>query len=186
MECLNIEIKAICKDQNKIREILISNNADFKGIDHQIDTYFKVNFGRLKLREGDIENHLIFYDRENVSGPKGSRVILFDYDQGSYLKEILLKSLGQLVVVEKKREIFYIHNVKFHLDSVENLGTFVEIEATDKDRDIGKEKLLEQCNHYLKLFDIKEEDLLADSYSDLLLSIDSYRNVILQLSDVYI
>ncbi len=169
MEHLNIEIKARCQDQNKIRDILMSKNADFKGIDHQIDTYFKVNFGRLKLREGNIENHLIFYDRENIANPKGSSVTLFDYDQGSSLKEILLKSLGQLVVVEKKREIFYIHNVKFHLDRVANLGTFVEIEATDKDRDIGKEKLLEQCNYFLKLFDIKEKDLIADSYSDLLL-----------------
>lgn len=186
MGYLNIEIKARCQDQNKIREILILNNADFKGIDHQIDTYFETNFGRLKLREGNIENHLIFYDRENITGPKQSNTILFDHDQKSSLKEILLKSLGQLIVVKKRREIFFIDNVKFHLDSIKDLGTFVEIEAIDKDGDIGKERLLEQCNHYLKIFDIKEGDLLADSYSDLLLSIDSYRNAILQLSDVYI
>lgn len=170
MEQLNIEIKARCSDQNKIRNILVSNNADFKGIDHQTDTYFKVNFGRLKLREGNIENHLIFYDRENIANPKQSNTILFDYDSKSSLKEILLKSLGKLVVVEKRREIFFIDNVKFHLDSLENIGTFVEIEAIDKDGKIGKEKLLEQCNHFLKLFDIKENDLLSDSYSDLLLS----------------
>ncbi len=170
MEQLNIEIKAKCQNHDKVREILVSNNADFKGIDYQTDTYFKVNFGRLKLREGDIENHLIFYDRENVLSPKQSNVILFDYDQGSSLKEILSKSLGELVTVKKKREIFFINNIKFHLDTLENLGTFVEIEAIDKDMDIGKEKLLEQCNHFVKLFGIEEKDLIADSYSDILLA----------------
>lgn len=62
---LNIEIKAKSNNQDAIREILKSKNADVKGIDHQIDTYFNVNFGRLKLREGNIENHLIHYQRED-------------------------------------------------------------------------------------------------------------------------
>lgn len=169
MKHLNIEIKARCQDQDRIRAILVSNNADFKGIDNQIDTYFKVNFGRLKLREGDIENQLIFYDRKDMIGPKKSDVILFGHYPRSLLKEILLKSLGELIVVEKKREIFFIDNVKFHLDKVEDLGTFIEIEAIDKNGNIGKEKLLEQCNRFLELFGIEEKDLIADSYSDMLL-----------------
>jgi len=65
MTILNIEIKAKSNNQDKIRELLKSKHADFKGVDHQIDTYFKVNFGRLKLREGNIENNLIHYNREN-------------------------------------------------------------------------------------------------------------------------
>jgi len=65
MKHLNIEIKAKCNDQEKIRSVLKSRNADFKGTDHQIDTYFKVNNGRLKLREGNIENFLVFYERED-------------------------------------------------------------------------------------------------------------------------
>ena len=65
MAHVNIEIKAKSDNQTMIREILTSKNADFKGIDHQIDTYFNVNFGRLKLREGNIENHLIHYQRED-------------------------------------------------------------------------------------------------------------------------
>lgn len=59
MAHVNIEIKAKSNNQDKIRNILKSNNAEFKGIDHQIDTYFKAIIGRLKLREGEIENHLI-------------------------------------------------------------------------------------------------------------------------------
>ncbi len=65
MPHINIEIKAKSNNQDMIRKILQSKNADFKGVDHQIDTYFKVNVGRLKLREGNIENSLIHYQREN-------------------------------------------------------------------------------------------------------------------------
>ena len=83
MEQINIEIKAKSNNQDMIREILKSKNSDFKGIDHQIDTYFKVNFGRLKLREGQIENYLIYYDRENKEGPKQSNVTLFKSDPES-------------------------------------------------------------------------------------------------------
>src|SRR3989344_4936320 len=98
MSHLNVEIKASCKDQDKIRDILKGMNADFKGLDHQIDTYFKVNVGRLKLREGNIENFLVFYNREDKSGPKESNVTLFKYDPKSNLKEMLLNSMGVLVV----------------------------------------------------------------------------------------
>ncbi|MBU0661014.1 class IV adenylate cyclase [Patescibacteria group bacterium] len=166
---LNIEIKAKSNNQEAIRDILKSKNADFKGVDHQIDTYFKVNNGRLKLREGNIENKLIHYQRENKEGPKQSDVTLYNFVPNSSLKDILTKSLGILTIVDKKREIYFIDNVKFHIDVVEDLGTFVEIEAIDKDGSIGKEKLLEQCNFYLNLFEICEEDLISLSYSDLLL-----------------
>ncbi|MFH1608641.1 MAG: class IV adenylate cyclase [Patescibacteria group bacterium] len=165
----NIEIKAKCSDFKKIRKILISQKADFKGIDHQIDTYFKINNGRLKLREGNIENDLIFYNRENKKGPKKSEVILLKNNPKSSLKKILEASLGKLIVVDKHREIFFIKNVKFHLDKVKNLGTFVEIEAIDKKGNFSEKKLLEQCNFYLKLFRISKKDLVNNSYSDLLI-----------------
>jgi len=169
MSHLNIEIKAKSLELDRIRDILKSNNADFKGIDHQIDTYFKVNSGRLKLREGNIENHLIYYEREDKSGPKKSLVVLYKYNPDQSLKEILTRSLGVLAVVNKLREIYFIDNVKFHLDNVKGLGYFVEIEAIDEDGSIGSEKLHEQCKHYLKLLNISKEDLLENSYSDLVL-----------------
>ncbi len=165
----NIEIKAKSNNQDFIREILKSRNADFKGVDHQIDTYFKVNNGRLKLREGKIENQLIHYLRENKKGPKQSDFTLFKSDPKSSLKEVLTKALGVLVVVDKKREIYFIDNVKFHIDIVKDLGTFVEIEAIDNDGTIGKDKLLKQCQFFLELFEISQEDLISVSYSDLLL-----------------
>lgn len=162
-------MKARCSDHPRIRKILQTLGAEFKGVDHQTDTYFNVPAGRLKLREGTIENNLIYYRRENKEGPKQSDVVLFKSDPHSSLKEVLSASLGALVVVDKHREIYFIENVKFHLDDVEGLGTFVEIEAIDKDGAIGKERLLEQCVAFMKLFDIPEHDLISVSYSDLLL-----------------
>jgi adenylate cyclase, class 2 len=168
MRHLSIEIKARCSDHKKIRDFLMSHHADFKGMDHQIDTYFRVNNGRLKLREGNIENYLVFYEREDKEGPKQSKIILFASNPRSSLKEILTRTMGVLVVVDKDREIYFIENIKFHIDTVKDLGTFMEIEAIDNG--IGKEKLLEQCNKYLSLFGIDESDLVPMSYSDLLLN----------------
>lgn len=166
---LNIEIKSRADDHNFIREILKSHRAELKGIDYQTDTYFKVNFGRLKLREGTIENSLVHYDREDKEEPKQSVVTFYNSANKNALKNILTKALGILIIVSKTREIYFIENVKFHLDKVEGLGSFVEIEAIDSEGKIGKEKLLKQCNYYLDLLKIKKEDLVAKSYSDLLL-----------------
>ncbi len=152
-----------------MREYLKANNADFKGVDHQIDTYFNVPNGRLKLREGEIENFLVHYERPDQEGPKQSKVTLYASQPGSTLKEALTNALGVLVVVDKKREIYFIENVKFHVDVVENLGTFMEIEAIDKDGSIGEDRLNEQCNTCLKEMGIKDKDLISVSYSDLLL-----------------
>src|SRR3989344_8530159 len=127
MSQLNIEIKAKCHDPGKLRGMLKSQNPDFKGTDHQIDTYFNVLHGRLKLREGKIENSLIHYDREDKKGPKKAKVTLFEVKPESSIKELLTNALGILTVVDKKREIYFIKNVKFHIDEVDGLGTFVEI-----------------------------------------------------------
>jgi len=165
---INIEIKARCSDQDRIRNVLKSRHAEFRGEDHQIDTYFKVQRGRLKLREGNIEKALIYYEREDAQGPKKSEVILYK-DPSPSLKDILAKSMGIFVVVDKQREIYFIENVKFHIDTVQGLGSFVEIEAVDKDGSIEESRLLEQCRYYLAHLAISEEDQVAESYSDLLL-----------------
>jgi adenylate cyclase, class 2 len=164
---LNIEIKARCADPGRIRTLLQELAADFKGEDHQIDTYFNVPEGRLKLREGNIENALIHYRRADQVGPKRSEVTLYRTSPGAVLKEVLTAALGVRKVVDKKREIYFIGNVKFHIDSVKGLGSFVEIEAIDADGSLGEAKLREQCDYYLGLFDIREENLVEESYSDM-------------------
>lgn len=170
MPFLNVEIKAYCNDPAAIRSYLQKNNALYKGLDEQTDTYFNVTHGRLKLREGNIENNLIWYERANDLGPKNSHFHLVKIEDAPVLKEVLTKSIGRKVVVKKKREIYYIDNVKFHIDEVPGLGFFVEIEAGNVFADLPYEKLKEQCDFYIQEFDIKEEDFINVSYSDMLLA----------------
>lgn len=166
----NIEIKAQCSNPEFIKDWLKKNNGDFKGTDWQTDTYFNVSSGRLKLREGNIENALIYYERENTASPKLSKVELMQLPDGTeQLKKILTQSNGIKVVVKKKREIWFIDNVKFHLDEIDGLGSFVEIEAIDANGELGVEYIQQQCKEYMHYFNINDTDLLTHSYSDLLL-----------------
>ncbi len=171
MPILNVEIKARCIFPEKIRALLESRQTRFLGIDHQVDHYFRASNGRLKLREGNIENALIYYQREDQAGPKTSQVELYYPQNGNQLKTILERAIGTKVVVDKKRAIYFIDNVKFHLDQVEGLGSFVEIEAIDEKGTIGLDTLSKQCQYYLNLFEISPEHLLTQSYSDMLLNI---------------
>lgn len=168
MAHLNIEIKARCTEPQHIRRVLQQHNARFVGTDTQIDTYFKVPAGRLKLRQGTIENALIYYRRLDQSGPKQADVWLYPCPNGPAMKELLTAALGLRVEVIKRREIYFIENIKFHIDQVEGLGNFVEIEAIDSDLSIGTEKLRAQCQMFLDLFGIRRDDLLERSYSDML------------------
>jgi adenylate cyclase, class 2 len=166
-----VEIKARCSDPSFIRNYLLQNNAAVKGTDLQTDTYFHTANGRLKLRQGNIENALIYYNRENIASPKMSKVDLFKVPGNSdTLKELLAKAHGIKVIVEKKRDIYFIDNVKFHIDEVKQLGSFVEIEAIDEDGTLGEPHIRRQCNFYLAAFNIPQTDLLTHSYSDLLLN----------------
>jgi predicted adenylyl cyclase CyaB len=174
MSHLNIEIKARCNDPAAIRRILHERGADFMGLDHQIDTYFQVPRGRLKLREGDIENSLISYSREDQKGPKKSHVSLYPVKDGPAMRDLLSRALDILVVVDKQREIYFIDNVKFHIDAVKDLGSFVEIEAIDREGTLGESFLHMQCEKYTALFGIRDEDRVAESYSDLLNSHDHH------------
>ena len=169
MSYLNVEIKAKCTDASSIRNYLLSKAATFKGVDEQTDTYFVVANGRLKLREGNIENNLIYYERTNQPGPKNSHFYLIKVEDAKGLKEVLTKSNGVKIIVKKRREIYYIGNVKFHLDEVTGLGSFAEIEAGNMITGLSQEALKEQCDFYKKEFGIKEEDLIEVSYSDMLL-----------------
>ena len=178
MSFINVEIKArLAPDTDSdsteragfIRAYLLGHKAEFRGTDLQTDTYFNVPNGRLKLREGNIENNLIFYERANQAGPKNSFFKLVRVEDTAGLKEALEQSVGIKVVVKKKREIYYIGNIKFHLDEVPGLGAFVEIEAGNLLADLTKEQLKKQCDQYMGAFGIQPEDLVDVSYSDLLI-----------------
>jgi predicted adenylyl cyclase CyaB len=169
MSFINIEIKARTTQATTIRQFLLGNNAVYKGTDIQTDTYFHIPNGRLKLRQGNIENNLIWYQRTNQAAAKQSDFLLTPVEEPDSLKQVLTNALGIKVTVVKKREIYFINNVKFHLDELDQLGSFVEIEASNKNDDIPVEELRKQCHYYQQAFGIKEEDLLQYSYSDMLL-----------------
>lgn len=169
MNILNFEFKAQTEKLIELEQKLLELNPKFIGEDNQFDTYFNVSNGRLKLREGNIENSLIHYERENTADAKSSKILLYQHQPSQSLKDILVKTLGVKVVVDKLRKIYFIENVKFHFDKLADLGNFIEVEAIDKDGSIGIEKLKEQCEKYADFFGIKDEDYISESYSDLIL-----------------
>lgn len=171
MNIKTFEFKAKVDEIEKYENKLLTLNPKYQGLDHQIDTYFNVLYGRLKLREGNIENSLINYDRENIAGSKESQIILYKHSPDKALKEILKKQLGIKVVVDKKRKIYFIDNVKFHFDIVENLGTFLEVEAIDDKDEFTTEELKTQCDKYFNFLELTDENLVDKSYSDLILEL---------------
>jgi len=168
MRRTNVEIKARCRDLQAARDRLAAAGARLEGTDLQTDTYFRVPQGRLKLREGNIENALIFYRRPSQAAPKRSDVLLHPVAGGASLKAALAEALGVRVVVRKRREIYRLDNLKLHVDEVEELGTFVEIEAIDADGQVGVERLTAQCGEWMDRLGVREDDLVDRSYADLL------------------
>ncbi len=94
------------------------------------------------MRQGNIENTLIQYFRPNDKAAKQSDFKIMEVKDGEVLKEILTASLGVKIVVKKKREIYFIENVKFHLDEIDGLGTFVDIEASNKNHNLPVENCM--------------------------------------------
>ena len=171
MNILNFEFKARVSNLHELENKFLTLQPIFHGEDRQVDTYFNVKEGRLKLREGNIENALIYYERQNTSSAKQSNVILYKHQPGSSLKQILEKVNGIKVIVDKRRRIYFIGNVKFHFDMVNGLGTFVEVEAKDETGKTGIEKLEQQCLHYFQFFNLRDEDYVHCSYSDLIMDL---------------
>lgn len=167
MNIKNFEFKAKVDNIDHYEALLLKLNPVFKGTDHQIDTYFNVSKGRLKLREGNIENSLINYDRENTADSKLSDIILYQHEPNVALKNILTLQLGVKIIVDKKRKIYFIDNVKFHFDIVDGLGTFIEVEAIDSKNEFTVEQLKEQSNKYFYYFGLNKAQLIDKSYSDL-------------------
>jgi predicted adenylyl cyclase CyaB len=164
----NIEIKAKVTNLGSLRQVVTTLNCHYVGLDQQTDTYFCTNSGRMKIRESSLSGtYLILYFREDIEGPKSSKYQLIPINDVSEVKTLLTKMLGIQVVVKKNREIFLYDNIRIHLDEVEDLGTFMELEAVmDKEyNDKNKEEI--KVQHLLNTLGIKPEDLLSHSYREL-------------------
>src|SRR3972149_6808777 len=149
MKHVNFEFKARLRDESHVREVLRRLRARYAGLDHQVDTYFRVPRGRLKVREGRIENALIFYQRPNARRVRAAKIAMMELPAKSPTKRIPAAALGVRTVVEKRREIYFVGNVKIHLDRVRGLGKFVEVEAIS--RAGGLAQIRRQAREFQKL-----------------------------------
>jgi homotetrameric cytidine deaminase len=155
----NLEIKARDADPRRSLELALELGAEDRGEIAQRDTYFGHANGRLKLREqdpGDAE--LIQYRRADEAGPRVSDYRLVAVAEAEALREALDAALGTLVVVQKSRRLLVWEGVRIHLDEVEGLGSFLELEDTS-----GGDRL----DALRAKLDIQEP--IGGSYSDLLL-----------------
>ncbi|HUU13354.1 MAG TPA: class IV adenylate cyclase [Terriglobia bacterium] len=167
MKHVNYEFKARLRDENHVRAALKKQRARHIGNDHQIDTYFRVPRGRLKVREGRIENALIFYQRTDSPRPRRAQIEMMLLPRRNSMRSVLAASLGVLTAVDKRREIYLVGNVKIHLDRVRGLGKFIEVEAVSHSR--GLKKIRAQARRFQKLLGIPSSDILANSYADMVL-----------------
>jgi predicted adenylyl cyclase CyaB len=164
----NVEIKAVCRDLAAARRVAASLGARSQGSIHQVDTYFRVPLGRLKLRQATPgPDQLVFYHRPDDPQPKISEIQMVEVAHAEALCSLLAAALGVVVRVVKERELWLLDNVRIHLDTVEGLGTFVEFEVmvTQQHPEASCHARAEEL---LAAFGMTDEDLIAGSYADLL------------------
>lgn len=169
MQGINLEFKARMRDEKRVRAALESLRPRVAGTDHQIDTYFNTPTGRLKLRQGNIENSLIFYQRENSARVRPSKVLFCKFSDPARvptLRKVLTAALGVAAVVEKVREIYFVDDIKIHLDCVPGLGKFLEVEAYVKKGNLRHGR--KQAEQMKEMFGVLPGDILSHSYSDLI------------------
>ena len=163
----NIEVKATYPDLSKGRRIAIDLGAEGLGRERQVDTYFRVSSGRLKLRESDVRGaQLIPYRRPDDSGPKRSEYETIAIANPAGVRGILSDILGVIATVDKLREVYLIDRTRIHLDDVKGLGSFIEFEAMLKD-DEAEQEGRARAEKLIKAFGVERSDLLSGSYCEL-------------------
>ena len=162
----NVELKA--RDPEPERSLALCRHlgAHDEGTLWQRDTYYAVANGRLKLREQQPGcAHLIAYARANRPEQRESRYRLVEVADAAALDAALADALGVECVVTKRRRLLRWRSVRIHLDAVEQLGTFVELEAVapaDSDLTVERE-LIAALRQELGITD---ERLVARGYAD--------------------
>jgi predicted adenylyl cyclase CyaB len=126
----NIEIKARARDFADLRRRAEALSGGPARVIPQVDTFFNCSRGRLKLRELEPGHaQLVFYVRPDASGPKRSDYRIFETTHAEDLKSTLGMALGVRGVVRKTRQLYLVGQTRVHLDEVEGLGQFVELEV---------------------------------------------------------
>jgi predicted adenylyl cyclase CyaB len=167
----NVELKARDPDPARTLRASLDLGAEDRGWLQQLDTYFKVASGRLKLREQDGDAQLIYYERcdEPIERVSNYRIVSVEDAEG--LKDALRAALGVFVAVEKSRHLLIWRTVRIHLDEVPGLGSFIELEAVaEPDSDLSGE--YQNVTQLRQALGITDELILAGGYSDELLQLD--------------
>jgi len=164
----NIELKIRWKSPESAIHKAESFGASYSKTMEQVDTYFSIKDGKLKLREILGERaELIYYNRQGDRKWRSDYVIAGTMDPEN-LKIILGSILRVLVVVKKRRLLYLVDNARIHIDEVEGLGSFIEFEVIIREGEDQAAELLKRLRDH---FMVSEENVLKVSYSDLLMKV---------------
>jgi predicted adenylyl cyclase CyaB len=164
----NVEIKAPLKNGAAAETVAIRLSDTSPEMIRQEDIFFHSNGARLKLRIlGADRGELIRYERSDVADARCSRYLIARTADPQVFKEILTKTLGITGVVKKTRTLYLIGQTRVHIDEVEGLGTFLELEVVLREgqsqaegKDVAKNLMAE--------FGIDKQELIPEAYVDLL------------------
>ena len=164
----NVEIKAKVDNLQAVLEKARSLTDCRPQLISQEDVFFHCPNGRLKLRFfSPVLGELIFYARANIAGPKASANQITKTDQPANLRKLLALAYGEKIIVKKTRTLIIVGRTRIHLDDVDHLGTFVELEVVLDDKEPSSAGEQEARDLMVKL-GIKEETLIEGAYADLL------------------
>ena len=135
----------------------------------QDDTFFRCDAGRLKLRTlSPSAGELIFYRRADQQGPKESFYQLTPTHEPDRLRETLSLAWGQIGRVQKKRTLLLVGRTRIHLDRVQGLGHFLELEVV-LEEDEPLEAGMQEANDIMAQLEVEPSQLIEGAYLDLLL-----------------
>ncbi len=162
----NIELKIKVDDFSKIFNILQNNGTQISDILYQRDVYFKNSNGLLKLRIFDKKGELIFYQRDEFAKDRVSNYYILELNPNES-EDFFRKAFEVEVEVIKKRTLLLYKNTRIHLDEVENLGNYLELETVVKD---STEKGIEEFNSIVDLLELDLSKQIKSSYRNLLMA----------------
>jgi len=163
----NIESKFKVNDFSEIKKNLRKNKIKTAKKLNQVDTYFIVKKGHLKIREINKKSfELIFYQRPNKKIAKTSNyeVIGLNKNQSKEIKRILKISLVIKNIIKKTRFLYLYKNTRIHLDNVSGLGKFIELETVLKK--INNQKAKIEHKKLIKILNLNKEEKIRKSYCD--------------------
>jgi predicted adenylyl cyclase CyaB len=164
----NVEIKARLHDRAKVEAAVASRSDSGPELIQQKDVFFRTEGARLKLRIFNSDcGELIRYERPNAADPRCSRYLIARTNDPEPLLEILTQTLGQIGVVQKTRTLYLIGQTRIHLDQVDHLGDFLELEVVLRPGQSEQEgrRIAEEL---LWVLQVDRTDLIAEAYIDLL------------------